>query len=293
MKRDKTLWHSMLVIVAGIFWGVMGVFVKMLNGYGISSIQVTTIRFGIGVGFLALYMLIYDKSLFKISLKGFGVCAVTGVFSCFLMSTLYFVSIEHTSMSVAAILLYTAPMWVIIASVFLYGEKFDLRVGIALIMAFAGCVLVSGFSAGPISPVGVICGLLSGLAYGLYSIIGKYALKICSPYTMTFYSFLVAALMAIFVCDVRGLSGIIYTNLDVSMALKMIETGFVTMFVPFLLYTIGLSKLQAGKASILATVEPMTATVFGMIMYNENSGLLGFIGIACILSAVIIVSNKE
>ncbi len=293
MKKDKTLFYSMLVIIAGIFWGVMGVFVRMLNEYGISSIQVTTIRFSVGVGFLALYILIYDKSLFKISLKGFGICAATGVFSCLLMSTLYFVSIENTSMSVAAILLYTAPIWVILASVLLYGETFNLKLGIALALAFAGCVLVSGFSSGPISITGVLSGLAAGFAYALYSILGKYTLKICSPYTVTFYSFLVAAICAIFICDIEKLSGIIHTNFDVPMALKMLGTGFVSMFVPFLLYTIGLSKIPAGRASILATIEPMTATVFGIIVYHENPGLLGFIGIACILAAVVMVSNKE
>ncbi len=293
MKKDKTLVYSMLVIIAGIFWGVMGVFVKMLGEYGISSIQITTIRFGTGVCFLALYMLIYDRKLFKISLKGFGICAATGVFSCLLMSTLYFVSIERTSMSVAAILLYTAPVWVIIASVLLYGEAFNLKIGIALVLAFAGCVLVSGFSAGPLSWIGIISGLAAGFAYALYSILGKYALKICSPYTVTFYSFLVATICAIFICDIEKLSGIIYANFDVAMLFKMLGTGFVSMFIPFLLYTIGLSKIPAGRASILATIEPMTATVFGMIIYHENPGLLGFIGIACILAAVVMVSNKE
>ena len=293
MKKDKALFYSMLVVIAGIFWGVMGVFVRMLNDYGISSIQVTTVRFSVGVGFLALYMMIYDKSLFKISLKGFGICAVTGVFSCLLMSTLYFVSIEHTSMSVAAILLYTAPVWVILASVLLYGETFNLKLGIALVLAFAGCVLVSGFSAGTVSTIGIVSGLAAGFAYALYSILGKYALKICSPYTVTFYSFLVAAICAIFICKPIELAGIIYSNFDIAMLFKMLGIGFVPMFLPFLLYTIGLSKIPAGRASILATIEPMTATVFGMIVYGENPGILGFIGIACILIAVVMVAETN
>ncbi len=293
MRNNKTILYSMLIIIAGIFWGVMGVFVRKLTECGFTSLQVTTIRFSVGVACLAIFMLIYDKTLFKISLKGFLICVAIGVFSCILMSTLYFISIEETSLSVAAILLYTAPVWVVLASVLLYGEKFTGRICIALILAFLGCVFVSGFSAKSVSVLGVLCGLGSGLAYALYSIIGKYALKVCSPYTMTFYSFLVGTVCSIFICDIGELAGIVYTEFSISLLLIMLGTGVVTMFVPFLLYTIGLSKLPAGKASIMATVEPMMATVSGMIFFKEIPSILGFLGIVLILTAVILLNLKE
>lgn len=283
----------MLIIIAGIFWGVMGVFVRMLTEYGFTSIQITVIRFSIGIFCLAIYMLIYDKSLFKISLKGLLLCVAIGVFSCFLMSTLYFVSIEETSLSVAAILLYTAPVWVVLASVLLYGEKFTAKICIALILAFLGCVFVSGFSAGKVSVLGVVSGIVAGFAYALYSILGKPALKLCSPYTMTFYSFSVGAICALAICNIVEFGNIISTNFDFVLILKMLGTGLITMFVPFLSYTIGLTKLPAGKASIMATVEPMMATVSGMIFFGEIPSLLGFLGIALIFTAVILLNLKE
>ena len=112
----------------------------------------------------------------------------------------YFTAIRLMTMSTAAILLYTSPIWVMILAIIFLKEKVTVQKIIALILAFAGYVLVSGFG-GKVSLPGILSGLGAGLGYGLYSIFGKFVLKKYSPLTVTCYTFLIAGLGSIFVAD--------------------------------------------------------------------------------------------
>lgn len=289
--KDKL--YSILIIIAGIFWGSMGLFVRALSEYGFDSMQITLIRLISGAILLVIFVLIHDKSLFKVSIRDIPIFIAIGIFSVLMMSWLYFSAIMKSTMSVAAILLYTAPIWVLLASVLFYGEKLTYKKALALILAFGGCIAVSGFSAGDISVSGILFGLGSGLAYALYSIIGKYVLSKYSPITMTLYSFLIAALGILFISRPIAVAGIVINNFDIVLLLKIIGIGAVSVFVPYLLYTIGLTKTPAGKAAIMASVEPMTATVLGISVYNEPLGIGGVAGIVMILSAILILNSKN
>jgi drug/metabolite transporter (DMT)-like permease len=69
-----------------------------------------------------------------------------------------------------------------------------------------------------------------------------------------------------------------------------ILTALVTAVVPFLAYTLGLQTLEASKAGILATIEPLVATIIGIVYFSEPLTVLSGIGILLILGAVIILN---
>ena len=124
------------------------------------------------------FLAIKDKKLLKISIRDFPVFSGLGIISILAMSCTYFIAIKKTSYSVAAILLYTAPVIVSVLSAIFFKEKFGTSKLVALAVAFAGCVLVSGFTGDSrVNAVGIFFGLMSGLAYALYSIFGKFALE--------------------------------------------------------------------------------------------------------------------
>lgn len=289
--KDK--FYSILIIIAGVFWGSTGLFVRSLSEYGLDSMQITLIRLLSGTILLAVFVAIYDKSLFKISIKDLPMFIGIGIFGVLMMSWLYFSAIMKSTMSVAAILLYTAPVWVLVASVLLYGERLTGKKVCALILAFAGCVAVSGFSAGNLSVSGILLGLGAGITYALYSIIGKYVLAKYSPITMTMYAFVVAVLGILFISKPTEAAEIVINNFNLAFLLKVIGIGAITVFIPYLLYTIGLSKTPAGKAAIMASVEPMTATLFGIAVYKEPLGIGETAGIIMILSAIFILNSRN
>ena len=120
MKRFAPLW----VLLAGILWGSMGLFVKSLAALGLSSLSITAFRLTSGSFVMILSFLIFDRSKLKIRLRDLGWFVASAVFSVVAMSVLYFTSINATSMGVAAILLYTAPIFVMLMSCLLFKEKY-------------------------------------------------------------------------------------------------------------------------------------------------------------------------
>ena len=70
-------------------------------------------------------------------------------------------------------------------------------------------------------------------------------------------------------------------------------TAVVTAVIPFLAYTLGLERVEASKAGIIATIEPMVATLIGIVVFSEPLTLMSGLGIILILSAVIILNLKQ
>ena len=286
---------GILIVIAGLFWGSMGLFVRHLNSLGFTSIQVACLRL-VAAGILfALILLIKDPKGFKISPKDIPLFLALGLVSILFFTCCYFTAIRLMTMSTAAILLYTSPIWVMILAVFFLKEKINTKKIIALVLAFAGCVLVSGFG-GKVTPVGILVGLGSGLGYGLYSIFGSFALKKYSPLTVTCYTFLIAGAGSVFVSNPADLITKISSNGNKPALLGFVLlTSVITAVIPFLLYTLGLNRTTAGRAAVLATVEPAAATLFGFFVMKETIGPVAVLGILLVFAAIMILSirNKE
>ena len=199
-KDNKAIIGSVLIIIAGCFWGSMGIFVRRLDTYGFSSIQIVSIRVTMAALIFALVLFVKDRKGFTISLRDIPLFLGLGFGSILFFTVCYFYAITMMSLSTAAILLYTSPIWIMLMSILFFHEKLDRRKLIALALAFAGCVLVSGISGGGVTPTGLLVVLGSGIGYGLYSILGKIALCKYSPYTVTTYTFVFAAIGSWFIC---------------------------------------------------------------------------------------------
>ncbi len=167
----------------------------------------------------------------------------------------------------------------------------DRRKLTALALAFAGCVLVSGLSGGGMSPIGLLVGLGSGIGYGLYSILGTIALRRYSPYTVTTYTFIFAAIGSWVIYRPADMINKFSSATDFGFLIVFCcLTALITAVIPFLAYTLGLERVEASKAGIIATIEPMVATLIGIIVFSEPLTLMSGIGILMILSAVVILN---
>ena len=134
----------MFVILAGTLWGIISIFLKGLYTAGFSALQVMFFRGFISSVFMAIFLFVKDKSLLKFKLKDIWLFLGTGVISLTFFSLCYFYTILESGASVAVILLYTSPIFVLIMSVLLFKEQITFPKIVALILTFVGCVLVSG-----------------------------------------------------------------------------------------------------------------------------------------------------
>ena len=196
-------------------------------------------------------------------------------------------------LSTAAILLYTSPVWIMLMSILFFHEKLDKRKLIALALAFAGCVLVSGISGHGMTVTGLLVGLGSGIGYGLYSILGKIALRKYSSYTVTTYTFIFAAAGSWIINQPADMISKFSSSQDFGFLIILcFLTALITAVIPFLSYTLGLESVEASKAGIIATIEPMVATLIGIIVFAEKLTIMSGAGILLILAAVVILNLK-
>ena len=293
MEKNKGALGPALILLAGCFWGSMGIFVRRLGAAGFSSIQIVAIRVTLAALVFCLLLLMKDRSGFRISRKDIPLFLGLGFGSILFFTVCYFTAISIMSLSTAAILLYTSPIWIMLMSVLFFRERLTGRKLLALALAFAGCVLVSGLSGGGVTLPGLLIGLGSGLGYGLYSILGTVALRRYSPYTVTAYTFLLAAVGSWLICRPGEMLGLFAAAEDLpALLLLCCLTALVTAVIPFLSYTLGLRSVEASRAGILATVEPLVATLFGVLVFAEPLTLLSGLGIGLILAAVVLLNRK-
>ena len=294
MEKSKRNIGPLLIILAGCFWGSMGIFVRRLSTFGFSPIQIVSLRITVAALVFSLLLLIKDSSGFRIALRDLPLFLGLGFGSILFFTICYFSAITIMPLSTAAILLYTSPIWIMLMSVLFFREKLNRIKLIALALAFAGCVLVSGISGEGLTLTGLLLGLGSGIGYGLYSILGTIALRKYSPYTVTTYTFLFAAAGSWLVCQPADMiSKISAADNLMGLLLFCVLTGLVTAVIPFLAYTLGLRTVEASRAGILATIEPLVATLVGIVVFSEPLTLLSGLGIVLILTAVVLLNRKQ
>lgn len=282
--------YAFFTILAGIFWGGISLFIRPLSAAGLSSLQVVALRGIISFVLMFFVLLIKDRKLLKIQLNDLWMFIGTGVISLTFFSVCYFTTILEVGTSVAVILLYTSPIFILIFSRILFREKITLLKFIALILTFAGCILVSGIGSGNSMTIkGFLIGLCAGLGYGLYSIFSRYALKKYNSLTVTFYTFLFSSISILPFCKPQQIP----SCLDWKVFLLLVGIGVFCTVLPYIFYTYGLSGLETGTAAILVTIEPLVGTIVGFLIWKEDISFMKITGILLIFVAIILCSIKK
>ncbi len=282
---------TLSILLAGGLWGLMGIFVRLLNGIGLDNMQLLFFRSSITAPAMLIWIFFTGKEQLKIKICDWWYFFGTGILSFLLFCLCYFYTIIRTSMSVAAILLYTAPFFVTVMSAMFFKEKITPVKIMALLGAATGCLMICGNgSDSQLTPVTVLTGLGSGFCYALYSIFGRVALKKYSSMTVTAYTFIFAAIGSLLFVDFGKISA----AASASAYTLPLAFGFavISALLPYTLYTGGLKYTEPSKASIMATFELVVASISGVIVFDEKITAVGIAGIALVLLAVAVLNLK-
>lgn len=288
---------SACIVAAGILWGLIALFVRSLNANGLDSTDIVGLRSFGALILMLVGLLLYDRSLLIIRWRDWWCFAGTGILSLTFFNWCYFKTIVLTSLSVASILLYTAPAIVVVLSAFLFHERLTAKKIVCLVVAFAGCVLVTGVFGGVgvgLSVKGILIGLGAGLGYALYSIFGRYAIERgYSSFTISFYTFLFSVIGTLPLVKVKTIVDKIVETGTVKNLLLIGGLALISTVLPYLLYTLGLMQVENGKASIMASVEPVVATLLGILLFGESLSAPGVLGMVLVLGSVAALNLRE
>jgi drug/metabolite transporter (DMT)-like permease len=255
---------------------------------GLSPTGIVAVRNFGGCILLALVFAVKDRSVFRIKREHLKYFAGTGIVSVVLFTCCYFTCQRVCSLAVASILLYTAPAFVVVLSAALWKEPVTKRKLLALLLTLVGCACVCGVFSGGVSvtAVGILLGLGAGFFYALYSIFGRYALAHYDSMTVTVWTFLFAGLASLVLVRPEELRIAFSAPLSWGLAVGLVVCSTV---LPYLFYTKGLAQVESGKASIMASLEPVVAAVVGIAVFHEPMSALTAVGIALVLSGVVIL----
>ena len=280
-----------LALSAGVMWGIMGIFIRHFSSLGLGSLEIGQIRIFFALIATLVYLLLCHRDLLRIRLKDLWCFVGGGVLSVMLFCYTNFKAMQFIPISVATILVYTAPIFITLFSALLFKERITLKTVIALALSFFGCVLVCGIGGGEkLSPLGIALGLISGFVYSLYSIFSRFAInRGYRAWTITFYSFLLCVLVGAIFCDWPSIGAVMSVPGNWLWAAGL---GVCCGFAPYTLYSLSLERIRSSAASVLSSVDPVVATLVSVWVFNEPFGIGGVIGIIMVLSAILILSGN-
>lgn len=287
--------YLILPILAGLMFGSGGVFVRTLTQNGIDSTTLLFLRFSVAIIPILIAILLTNKKLLKIGLSDiplFIICAL-----CILgLNLCYNESMNSISLSLAAVLLSLAPIYVLIFAYILFREKITLKKVICIILAVTGCLLMTGVLECGLNNIpihGIIFGAGAGLFWAIYLMASKKSIENGNhTFTILFYSIIFLSIALIPFTHLNQITNFIAPNPPLAILFLIIHSTF-SFALPYIFSTISLNYIDSGISSILLSgAEPFAAFIFGLVLYSEIPTIIMFSGFILSIASMMILSRN-
>lgn len=277
-------------------FGSSGIFVRTLTYNGIDQTTLLFLRFSIAVIPILMAIFLTDRKLLKISLSDlplFLVCAI-----CIIgLNLCYNESMNTVPLSLAAVLLSLAPIYVLIIAYLLFGEKITSKKLICMGLALIGCILMTGVLETPLKNIplfGILSGIGAGLFWAVYLMASKKSIENGKhTFTILFYSIIFISIALIPFTDFGEISGFVSINPAMTIIFLILHSTF-SFALPYIFSTISLNYMDSGTSSIfLSGAEPFAALIFGFLIYSEIPTPLMFCGFILTIIAMMMLSKDD
>ncbi len=276
------------IILAGVGFGFLGIFGRLAFASGITVGELLTLRFFAAAVMLWFGLLVFRRDLLKLSFRQIFISSLLGVFGYSVFSTLYFKTIQGVSIAIAAMLLFTFPIFVNLGAYFFFKEKMKSKQVLSLILSVCGMMLLlwGDMSVNKVSSIG--WGLASGIAYAIYVLVSGKVQKNVEPLSSSLYV-ITAAAVTLWLFHHPDLNRMKAFHLQQYYYILGIST--IGTIMPLTLFLSGMQKITSSKASIIVMIEPVTAALAGWLILGEGLSPRQIVG-ACIILAGLFLNSK-
>ena len=294
-KKYKKIYLS-LPIIAGILYGSSGIFVRTLTQNGINATTLLFLRFSIAIPVMVIAILATDKKQLKIKLSDIKLLIITAM-GIIGLNVLYNIAMNTISLSIAAVLLSSDPVFVLIIAYLIFKEKITKSKVLSIILVLIGCILTTGLiegNASNVTGIGIIGGIGAAIFWAIYMMGSKKALENgLHTYTILLYSILINTIVLIPFTSFNQITT--FVNADIiGNTIFLILHSTLSFAIPYILLTVSIKYMDSGSASIFTSgTEPLAALIFGMLFYSEIPTILMFSGIILTIIALAILSKSE
>lgn len=288
--------YFILPIIAGIEFGGTGIFIRIFTDYGFNSPTILFSRFTIAFFIMAIQIFLTNKNLFKANLDSIKLIIVAAI-NILALNIFYNISLISVHLSLAAVLISSAPIFAIIFAHVAFKEKISRAKVISIFLIITGCILTTDLLEGETfnaSTMGILAGIAAAIFWANYNIASKKLLNDgVNVHTIMFYATLTISVILLPFADFNWISTFIGQDMAMHTSFLIIDSLF-EYVLPYILITYSLKYIDTGTAAILTSgTEPLAALAFGLILYGEKPTILIFIGIILTILALIILSKSE
>lgn len=283
-KKTKGI---ILVVIASVLWGTMGVSSRELSGVGYSSYDISFLRCLLAGFIYYLYLFKTNRDLLKIDLKGFIVCFIYGSVAFTASFISYSISVEKIPIAVATVLMFMSPIWVSILGAILFKEKITLKNVVIIGICLIGCILTAGLlslSGGNLDPIGVIAGIINGIGVALQIMIPRYFKNKYKVDTMLFYGFLGGAVSLALITNFQIIFSSITGDKSTSTIIHILMIGIVCTMIANTAYVKSSSYIGTSMASILSSLQTVIGVIVGYLVFSETMTVLQVFGALIIVA---------
>ena len=285
--------HSYLVItVAAILWGSMGILAKLAYTYGINPLTLIALRLTISSCTLLVPFALLRRNYFKIRKEHIRDFVLFGIFAVAFQRLAYFYAVKLTTVTVAVILFYTYPIFVSVYGYKSKGEKISALTMIAILLTFTGVALVvkvHEISWVKINLPGIVAGLASSILFVQYFIQAKEFRKHYTNWTLMIYGETIGALILLPIIF-ASMSEMI--NYPLELWLLILTIAWIPSLLAYLIYSYAIKSAEYSKGSILGVLEPLSASILSVIILKESLTALQITGLVMTLVGVTLLFTK-
>jgi drug/metabolite transporter (DMT)-like permease len=281
------------VVLAAVFWAASGSAAKFLFNSGISAFQLAQLRITLSAVSIFIWLLIRNPRRLRIARRDFFYFFLLGTFGMAAVNFAYLYAISKIQVAAAILLQYLAPVFIALYSTIFLREKLGRTTIVALIGALVGCYLVVGaynLNILALNSAGILGGLGAALSFAWWSVHGEYGMRRYDPWTVMFYAMFFAAIEWNLIQPPLEAFTRSYTPIVWGWILYI---GIIGTILPFGFYYEGINLIRSTRASITATLEPITAGLIAYIFLNEIMESLQLLGGALVIAAVILLQLKQ
>lgn len=284
-------------MIAGVMWGTVGIFVRNFTAFGMDTPTVLFLRLSSGAIITLTILAVIDRDALRIRLKDLWIFALCGIVGMAGLNYCYNTAINQLTLSLAAVLLSMCPVFVLIASAILFGEKITPRKVGCMLVAILGCTMVSGIFDGTgqhWSVAGILIGIGSAMCYAVNTISSKMLTdRDYHPLTLVLYSSLLATVLLVPVADYHMLISYALAE-PAKNGMMMLLHALLTFVLPYIFYANGIRASEAGLTTIIAAgAEPASAMVFGAIAFAEVPSVISIAGLGVTVLALFYLCRPE
>jgi len=293
-----------LVAIAAFCWAGGGLIAKWLFtargadtavwlfqplGIEIDPVLLSASRAMLSAVITLAFLLLRRREALTVRLRDLPFLAAFGVFGLALVHLAYFKTIAATDVATAILLEYLAPVIVLVVSVAFLRERLTVTLPVAVALSVGGCALMVGAIGGDgihVSSEGLAWGLASAVLFAGYMLMGRYAAGRFTPWTMLFYGLCAASLFWLAVLG--GPSRVLALLSDWRAFLAVLALSVVSTVVPFAAFLAALHDIEATKASVASTLEPVLAGCVAWFLFVEHLTVLQLLGGVCVVAAIVV-----